>query len=63
MLRQCHILSALIRRHFITSQAFFSGNMNALYVNSIDIVHLHGSKKEKWKHAHLTFKLTKYKRK
>ena len=28
--RQCHILAALIRRPFITSQAFFSVNMNAL---------------------------------
>ena len=28
--RQCPILAALIRRAFITSQAFFSVNMNAL---------------------------------
>ena len=30
---------------------FFSVNMN-VYVNSINIVH--GSKKERWKHAHLS---------
>ena len=46
-------LAALIRRPIITSQAFFSVNMNAmLYVNSINIVH--GSKKKTWKHAHLS---------